>query len=241
MQSIVQTGTTGAGRQQQQRRAASDNDLVGLAAPLVRLSLKLQAGLVTPSADLRASFERMLEEVEQRGATLRYSEAQLREVRFALAAFVDEMVLSAHFPMREKWEKYPLQLKYFGEHLAGVKFFERLDELLKDVGAQADVIEVYYLCLLLGFKGQYKIFQEARLKAVIEETAEYLRRAGRLRAGDLSPRWRATDQPDAPPRAGWQTWARVGGLGLSVTLLLYALLSFLLSSDLRAAKELLLR
>lgn len=238
MQSVGQQSTAAAARQ---RRARSNNDLVSLSAPLVRLSLKLRAGLVTPSADLRASFERMLEEVEERGATLRYDRAQLHEVRFALAAFVDEMVLSEYFPLREQWEKYPLQLKYFGEHLAGVKFFERLDALLGDVEAQADVVEVYYLCLLLGYKGQYKIFQAAQLKAVIENTAEQLRRAGRLRDGHLSLRWKATDQPGAPPREGWEAWAKVGGFGLCALLLLYVLLGSLLSSDLRSAKEMLLR
>ena len=40
-----------------------------------------------------------------------------------------------------------------------VKFFERLDNLLARPEIEgADVVEVYYLCLLLGFKGKYNFY-----------------------------------------------------------------------------------
>jgi type VI secretion system protein ImpK len=236
MQSITTTNTPAS----RQRRARSNSDLASLSAPVFESVLKLRASLLLPSAELRPSFERMLEEVEQRGATLRYDVAQVQAVKFALAAFIDEMVLSEAFPLREKWEKYPLQLKYFGEHLAGVKFFDRLDELLAQTELDVDVVEVYYLCLLLGFKGKYKIFLESQLKGVIEHTAERLRGAGRLRDGALSPHWSASDQPTAPRDYGL---ARLisGGVVVALLLLLYALLSFSLTSSLRAAQEQLLR
>src|SRR5438876_927376 len=108
------------------RRARSGSDLVSLCGPVVEIVLKLRAGNLAPSTDLRPKVGQLLKEMEQRAATVRYSERQVKSVTFALAAFVDETVLTANFPLREEWERVPLQLEYFGEHLAGVKFFERL-------------------------------------------------------------------------------------------------------------------
>lgn len=223
------------------RSTRSNTDLVSLSAPVFEALLKLKSGLASPSAELRPAFEEMLAEIAQRGATLRYSEAQVQAVKFALVAFIDEVVLSLKFPLRDKWEKFPLQLKYFDEHLAGVTFFTRLNELLARVETEADVVEVYYLCLLFGFKGKYKIFLEAQLKGVVEHTAEELRRAGRLRAGELSPHWQAHDQPAAPRNDRTQRWINAGLSAAGLLVLLYALLSLLLSSNLSAAREQLLR
>ena len=224
------------------RRARSSHDLVSLAGPVFDLLLKLQAGLVAPSNDLRPAIKRLLEELEQRGATLRYAQNQIQSVKFALAAFADEIMLTAKFPLREEWEKFPLQLEYFGEHLAGVKFFERLEESLKHVETEADVVEVYYVCMLLGLKGKYKVYMEDQLKGFIETTANNLRRVGRLQESDLSPHWRVTDQAPPPSRPGIPLWTKiVAGALVAFVLLVYVALYVLLSSDLQAAKEQLLR
>lgn len=224
------------------RRTRSSNDLVSLATPVLELVLKLQAGLLSPSIDLRRRVEEMLEQMEQRAETLRYNPEQVKAIKFALAAFVDETVLTADFPLRHEWEKNPLQLKFFGEHLAGVKFFDRLDEFLKNAEAQAEVIEVYYLCLLLGYKGKYKIYMEEQLKGVIAATAAHLSRLGRLQEGELSPHWKVLDQPEPPTDPGLPLWAKIaGGAGLGLVILIFMVLAFLLSSDLKAAKEQLLR
>ena len=224
------------------RRARSKNDLVSLAAPVLELVLKLKAGQITLSNELRPALKRVLEQMEQRAATLRYSERQTQAMKFALAAFIDETVLTADFPLREEWEKNPLQLEYFGEHLAGVRFFDRLDELLGQAETEADVIEVYYLCMLLGYKGKYKVYLEEQLKDVIRNTAEHLRRAGRLHEGELSPHWKVLDQPEPPRDPGIPLWVKIGGgAGLALVILIYMVLNFLLRTDLNAAKEQLLR
>lgn len=224
------------------RRARSGSDLVTIAGPVLELVMKLQAGLLAPSNEVRPMVRRLFEELEQRGATLRYSEAQLKQVKFALAAFVDETVLTANFPLREEWEKYPLQLEYFSDHLAGVKFFDRLEELLKNVEAEANVVEVYYLCLLLGFKGKHSVYMEEQLQGVIENTAARLRAVGRLQEGDLSPHWRVNDQPEPKPDPGLPLWLRISLIAASaIIVLVYTVLLLFLRSDITTAKEQLLR
>jgi type VI secretion system protein ImpK len=72
--------------------------------------------------------------------------------RFAVFAWVDETILSSPWEGRKQWQREQLQRHYFQTADAGELFFERLNS----VGPhQRDVREVYYLCLALGFSGQY--------------------------------------------------------------------------------------
>jgi type VI secretion system protein ImpK len=224
------------------RRSRSGGDLVSLAGPVLELVIKLRMGTAAPVNNPRPAVQQLLKEMEQRGATLRYGERQIKEVKFALAAFVDETILSTNFPLREEWEKFPLQLEYFGEQLAGIKFFEHLDELLKRIETEADVVEVYYVSLLLGFKGKYQVYMEDQLQGVIENTAAQLNRVGRLQEAELSPHWKVRDQPEPRSDPGLPLWAKIGaGAGLLIVLLIYLVLVVLLKSEVRTATEQLLR
>lgn len=222
----------------------AEKDLVGLATPVLETIMKIKAGLITPTMELRRPIDAQLKQLERRGAQLGYKEAQLQNAKFALASFVDETVLAGGFPARDEWERYPLQLEYFGEQFAGVKFFERLDALLKDTEREADVVELYYLCLLLGYKGKYQIYLEDQLPGVLNNVAEHLRRAGRLKTPTLAPHWRADDQPalqeqKAETLPKWVVAVTLGALGL--LLLLYAVLNFSLIANTNDLKQLLLK
>ncbi|SFC95616.1 type IVB secretion system protein IcmH/DotU [Pseudoalteromonas denitrificans] len=91
----------------------------------------------------------------------------MQEAKFALAALVDEMVMSSGHAIRMQWMSRPLQLEFFGNNRAGEEFFERLDNLQKAGESKASVLEVYYLCLQLGFEGAYKVKGLEQLKALI--------------------------------------------------------------------------
>ncbi|HEY6403616.1 MAG TPA: type IVB secretion system protein IcmH/DotU [Blastocatellia bacterium] len=218
--------------EQTRNRLKSENELVDLATPVFQLVLRLKSEGLTPSSqELRRSIDAMLRQIEQAGAARGYKEEQLQNARFALAAFVDEAVLSGS--LKEEWEKYPLQLEYFREALAGTKFFERLDALLKRAETEADVVEIYYLCLLLGFKGKYDVFLEDQLPGEINKVTERLRQVGRLRGGALSPHWKVTDQPEPPPPEPelprWVIWTAVGSVGMVA--FVYTILNWMLIGD----------
>ena len=217
-------------------------DLVQIATPVLELIMQIRAGIVQPSNSLRDTMDTLLKQMEQDAEVSGYKESPTQDAKFALAAFADETVLTASFPLRSEWEKYPLQLEYFGEQLAGVKFYERLEELMKSPEENADVIEVYYLCLLVGYKGKYKIYFEDQLRGVIDQVADCLRRANRLRAGALSPHWRVTDQPQLVTNQGIPTWAKISGAAaVGLILLFYCVFSFWLESSLGSAIRDLLR
>jgi type VI secretion system protein ImpK len=220
----------------------SQNNLLVVFTPVLEQIMKLRAGVISPSHDLRSSFDGLLKEAEQQASQLGYPTNQVQSAKFALVAFIDETVLTADFPLRQEWEKYPLQLEYFGEHLAGVKFFERLDELLKDNPPQLEVIETYYISLLLGYKGRYKIYLEAQLQELINNLTEYLQKANRIKATDLSPHGRVSDQPQPMMDTGIPLWIKLTVIGaFAFSVFTYIVFKFLLHNQIIAVKEQLLR
>ena len=71
---------------------------------------------------------------------------------YAIVAFMDEQILRSQWSGRQQWMSQPLQLTYFNENTAGEGFFTRM-QALEQRPNQAHVLEIYYLCLALGFRG----------------------------------------------------------------------------------------
>ncbi|HEX8636863.1 MAG TPA: type IVB secretion system protein IcmH/DotU [Pyrinomonadaceae bacterium] len=210
--------------------AANKNDLVTFAGPVFDLILRLKAGIVAPSNELRPQVAALLMDFEKRAERYRFNHKIVQVSKFALASFVDETVLTNNFPLRDEWEKNPLQLEYFGEQLAGNKFFDKLQAMLKQIETTQDAVEIYYVCMLLGFKGRYGVYEQEKLLAIMQTTANALVKVGKIKPVELSPHWLADDQPAPPEKRGMPVWAKIsaaGGLGLAFVVYL---VMFLMSS-----------
>ena len=215
-------------------------DLVAFAGPTFDLILRLKAGIVQPSNTLRPQIAGLLKEFEERAIRYRHRESIIQVAKFGLASFVDETVLTNNFPLKEEWEKYPIQLEYFGEQLAGNKFYEKLDAMLRQIDVTADAVEVYYVCMLLGFKGRYAVYEQEKLLKIMQKTADALVKVGKISKVELSPHWLANDQPEPPKKRGMPTWAKLmafSGLGFAV--LLYLVMFIWSSSILSEAMKIL--
>lgn len=209
---------------------ASKNDLVTFAGPIFDLVLRLKAGIVAPSNELRPKIASMFDDFERRAERYRFNSRIVQVSKFALSAFVDETVLTNNFPLRNEWEKNPLQLEYFGEQLAGNKFFEKLEAMLRQIDQTADAVEIYYYCMLLGFKGKYAVYEQEKLLSTMQATANALVKAGKIRPVELSPHWLASDQPTPPKKRSMPVWAKIGAFaGLGLAFIVY-LIMFLMSS-----------
>jgi len=161
-----------------------------------------------------------------------YSSSDARDATFAVVAFLDESVLNSQNPIFADWLRKPLQEELFGTHIAGEVFFQRLNDLLgrSDSADLADILEVYYLCLLLGFCGRYSAGNRGELAQTMSRTAEKIHRT-RGRFPGLSPAWSLP-----PETVTWRSdpWVRKLGIAAGVTgavmLLLFIVYKFVLSS-----------
>jgi type VI secretion system protein ImpK len=133
---------------------------------------------VANAAAFRAQIRNTLGAAEQEATQRGYTHEDVRVAIFAVVAFLDESILNSHSPVFADWTRKPLQEELFGVHVAGEIFFNNLDRLLarQDAEALADLLEVYQLCLLLGFRGRYGMGGSAEIRAYLAKIEEKMRR-----------------------------------------------------------------
>jgi type VI secretion system protein ImpK len=151
-----------------------------------------------------------------------YAGEDVRLATFVTVAFLDESVLNSQNPIFADWLRKPLQEELFKTHLAGEKVFEHLDEILArpDSTDLADLLEVHYLCLLLGFRGKYRVGNQGELGQKMAVIAEKIRRI-RGPAGQLSPVWALPQDNVREMRDPWVK--RLGIIAVSALVLMVLL------------------
>ena len=147
--------------------AASEKPtLKDLVKDFISMALIVRKGRqVTSVSAFEASVDTFFKALERDARSANYSVEQVKDTQYALCAFLDESVLrSGDNELRRHFELQPLQFRYFGVHLAGEGFFEKIDALRGDVKQNLDVLEVYHLCLALGFEGKFSLGQKDQLR-----------------------------------------------------------------------------
>lgn len=124
-------------------------------ADVLALAAQLPVAPLPPSAaELRQQLIAALDKMVSRGRRAELPDQDLAEARYALVALLDEQVLRASWPGRAEWMSRPLQFELYQDNNAGEDFFVRLGALLRS-GNRPLAVQVYYLCLALGFEGMY--------------------------------------------------------------------------------------
>ena len=130
----------------------------------------------------------------ERGATRLQADAEdVYACKYAFCATVDEVVLMSGFKVRDAWQRLPLQLQFFGEQLAGEQFFERLEVLRREGARRVQALEVFHMCLLLGFQGKYLLEGSEKLNYLTARLGDEIARM-KGQGAAFAPHWAAPDK-----------------------------------------------
>jgi len=141
---------------------------------VLSLILQLRNSQDLPAPDiLQRRVLGLFDTMMKNGSEARIAEQDMVDVKYALAAFADEVIYHSNWPGRTQWLNNPLQLQFFQENTAGDGFFERLDELHGQRGRD-HVTQIYFLCLALGFQGKFRLSQGQGLVPVVEGVGNYV-------------------------------------------------------------------
>jgi type VI secretion system protein ImpK len=177
---------------------------------------------VADAESFRAEIRQQLLQTSDEGRARGYSREDIRLAMFAVIALLDESILNSRNPIFADWPRRPLQQEVFGGHQAGEIFFQNIDGLLAqpDSTVLADILEVYLLCILLGYGGKYSVLGKGELRAVSDSMAERIRRIRGV--SELSPGWAPQGGVAAAVRGDpWLRWLIVAAsvcLGLALVL-----------------------
>lgn len=178
------------------------------------------------AATFRDRLRQLLAQVERGAQRLQLPADDVYQAKFAFCALVDELVLMSKLRIRDAWERQPLQLELFGEHMAGEKFFDSLESLRREGARRVQVLEVFHMCLLLGFQGRYILEGVEKLGYLTARLGDEIVHLQGRRA-PFAPHWAPPDRIVHRLRTEVPLWvmgsvfaalALVGFLGLRATL-----------------------
>jgi len=151
-----------------ERRAAPAQQRVPALVDLMHegfhmLSL-LRHGSAPPcETDFAAAIRSFLDDFGKQARELHIAAEDIESAKYAFCAALDETILASAFPLREAWERRPLQLLLFGDQLAGEHFFDKVEQLRLKGSERLQALQVFHMCLLLGFRGRYALDDADRL------------------------------------------------------------------------------
>lgn len=184
--------------------------------PLLEAALPslLRANAVRHAADggdilaLREQFVNDLMTFDQRAREVGDVE-MLADARYVLCTFIDETVLKTPWGSHSRWQEESLLSAFFNETWGGDRFFALLERDKRQPGRALYLLELLFVCLVLGFEGKYHVLERGRAR--LDELIDDLFRLLRDRRGDvdpqLSPRWRGIDTTGHPVTRMLPLWA----------------------------------
>ncbi len=171
----------------------------------------------------RERLREFLDEFERSAKRANIATDDIFAAKYAFCAAIDEHILASRFSIRDAWERQPLQLAFFGDQLAGERFFERLEALRAEGAKRLQSLEVYHLCLLLGFRGRYLLESPEKLSYLVDRLGDEIAHYKGKRAA-FAPDWAAPDSIRHALRGNLPLWGVISGYAL-VTLVVFIGLS----------------
>jgi len=173
---------------------------------------RLEEAQLPPPEALHRQLRSFIDEMRKQGAQAGYSRDDVDDIAYAVVALADEVALSKGEAMRGFWIGQQLQLVYFQENVAGEGFFTRLEAARKDP-RRAEVLQAYYLALLFGFQGRFRVRGgEMELLNII---ADLQRQFSRRRKKDIETLSPSGERPD-DSRAGASSGRLLAGIVAAV-------------------------
>lgn len=153
--------------------------------------------------------------------------------KYALVSWIDEVLLEAPWDGRDWWNNNVLEVELFNTRLCNEQFYVRAQEASQL--QRRDALEVFYVCVVLGFRGLYRdpavasiLTESHNLPPDLETWAKQSSLAIRLGQGRPPITAAANPGSGAPPLSG-QTlfvWSALAGVVLAAFAAMFALLYF---------------
>jgi type VI secretion system protein ImpK len=182
-----------------QRLVAGINPLLGAANMLLALIPQLRA--TTSHADpagLRLELLERLREFEDQARAAGVPRPQVTAARYLLCSFVDEVIAGTPWGAGGAWAERNLLQEFHDERWGGDKAFKLLERLGEDANTNRDLLELFYVCIALGFEGRYRGQPNGRaqLEAVANRLFELIHPpAERPATRTLSLHWQGVSPP----------------------------------------------
>lgn len=134
---------------------AGMNTLLAQATEIFVIHYHLLHGTLTSVSQIRSSIHDALIKFEMRAQELNFPKPLIKSAKYVLCAFLDEAVMMQEFARESQWSQQSLLSRFFNETWGGATVFKIRQFCLENLQDYLDLLELIYLVLCLGFKGQF--------------------------------------------------------------------------------------
>lgn len=166
------------------RVRAAANPLLAAAGPaVVQIRRLSEADAPDDSEALGFELTRLLADFETAASTAGLAAGAVQVGRFALAATLDDILRARPWAARCGWLRQGLAAS------GPERFFDLMRAMLKNPGRHRHALELFYVCLALGFEGRFRDRSQGghELARIRDQLYRVLRRLGEAPERALSP------------------------------------------------------
>lgn len=175
------------------------NPLVNSAATLLTLVTKLRTTMNhTNAPDLHKRLTEEIKNFEIKARNAGSTNETVIAARYLLCAVIDEVVLNTPWGTASGWSQHSLLSLFHQETFGGEKCFVILQRMQETPGSHLDILELFYLCLSLGFEGKYRLANRGheQLEQIRDNLFQTIESHRGHRENDLSPHWQGSVSPN---------------------------------------------
>ncbi|MCK6265150.1 type IVB secretion system protein IcmH/DotU [Vibrio sp. ZSDE26] len=153
----------------------AENQLLNISSPLLATVLKIST--MPEPYDLTSLREEIIQEinnVKESANQLTYPVAVIDKLCFLYAVVIDELIIYTDWGEKKGWENKTLLSELFGMRNGGELFFNVTEKAIRQPHKMIDLIEIIYIFVSIGFKGQYREHGSDQLKASIHQLEQLI-------------------------------------------------------------------
>ncbi len=178
------------------------NVIMAHAAPVLAMAAALQSGRWQVS--IQEFHRRATEAISAFEAAIQpvYPDAVKQRAKYALCATIDDIAqnLPGMAAGGAEWAQRNMVVIFFRENIAGDRFWEFVDEVLRAPAQNRDLIELFHACLAAGFEGRTRTMPDghSRKGQVMASLVAALDHVRSLSQSEIVTHWRGANVPRKP-------------------------------------------
>lgn len=151
------------------------NPLMEMATELFFIHYHIMKGRFQEITQLRAFIQDAFIKFELRAQQAHLPKALIKSSKYVLATFLDETIMQS-IAGESGWGQNTLLSQFFNETWGGSTAFKIRQFCIENIQEYIELLEMLYVCLCLGFKGQYGNMQDgdAKLERLKRETYQLI-------------------------------------------------------------------
>lgn len=209
------------------------NPLERAASPLLALFISMRESLTHPNPEqLRNRIIGELNAFRKAAQSVLGDPRQVTQASYVLCTVLDEAAMNTPWGHQSNWAQHNLLSTFHDEVIGGERFFTLLKRLGKEPEENIDVLELMYVCLSLGYEGNYRIAANGQntLVKVRVWLYEIIASVRGPKARALSTQWQGSDVKESKLPRLTVLWV-FGAAMLALSSLVYLGYRFSLGAD----------